>query len=156
MVSCTILEASKKRHRVILTVGPDRMIVEMTTNMAGNRYVDRSWLSLDRFQEGFVNSGWAWIALNSSSVLFNSIFRTRLLIWKKGNPIQKVGTKANSTCQSLALFVGLLSSGSPPRLVPGRLLGRKSLSSWLTRRAGYCVDKPSKQFALGLSPFPKK
>jgi hypothetical protein len=57
---------------------------------------------------------------------------------------------------SFILFVGLVSSGNPPRLVPGKLEVRISLSSWLTRRWGYSIFIPSKQFADTLSPVLKK
>lgn len=40
------------------------------------------------------------------------------------------------------------SSGRPLRFVPGKLLVRISLSSWLTRRFGYFPSNPSKQFAV--------
>ena len=49
-----------------------------------------------------------------------------------------------------------LSSGRPLRFVPGRLLVRMSLSSWLTRRCGYCSLTPSKQLLETLSPVLKK
>lgn len=70
-------------------------------------------------------------------------------------------SKNNNTpciiCYSLTRFEGLSneSSGNPLRFVPGKLLVRMSLSSWLTRRCGYSTLSPSNAFELTLSPVLK-
>lgn len=54
------------------------------------------------------------------------------------------------------LGLNIESSGRPLRFVPGRLLVRMSLSSWLTRRCGYSTLSPSKALLLTRSPVVKK
>lgn len=69
-------------------------------------------------------------------------------------PAGSCGIKCR-TLHSFILFAGRVSSGSPLLFVPGRLEVRISLSSWLTRRCGYSIFMPSKQFADTLSPVLK-